>query len=236
MNYTLPSLFTLIIKEQLRNFQDYRFGLKSQLKRIKPHMKNREILILEELLQNLQPKHCLEWGSGYSTLYFPKFLPPESNWLAIEHYSEWAEKINGINTNPNVKTILVPPNNNPWTDKYMDGSYSDLKDYVDYPQNKAPFDFILVDGRSRIACLNRTIEWVSDNGIVVLHDSNREYYHSPLVNFSNQIFFHYEGRADKGLWLGSKGIKINSYLNIAKHKKLWSAHNSLRRRRMRKIN
>ena len=68
------SIIPLIIKEQLRNFQDYQAVLKRKHNSFKPHMKNREILILEELLRNLKSKNCLEWGSGYSTIYFPKFL------------------------------------------------------------------------------------------------------------------------------------------------------------------
>ena len=152
-------------------------------------MKNREILIIEELLKNLQPKQCLEWGSGYSTIYFTKFLPTDSNWLAIEHASEWAKRINSLNKNSRIKIKFVPPNRFPWTDDNNDGSYSDLMDYIEYPKDAAPFDFILIDGRSRIACLERAIEWISDKGVVVLHDSNREFYHPALVNFPNQVFF-----------------------------------------------
>ena len=87
------SLIPLIIKEQLRNFQDYQAVLKRKHNSFKPHMKNREILILEELLRNLKPKNCLEWGSGYSTIYFPKFLIKDSKWLSIEHSAEWADRV-----------------------------------------------------------------------------------------------------------------------------------------------
>ncbi len=234
MNWTLPSLIKLAIKEQVRNFQDYRPISRSKIERFKPHMKNREILLLEELLRNLQSGKCLEWGSGYSTLYFPKFLSPDSEWLAIEHYPEWAEKVNGLNKNPRVKTVLVPPDKFPWTDDNEDGSYSDFKHYVDYPKDEAPFDFILVDGRLRIACLERALEWISHKGVVVLHDSNREYYHSALVHFPNQVFFHYEGRPDKGLWFGCKGISIDEYIHVSKHKTLWNVHNSRRRKIIKK--
>ena len=231
MNWTLPTLIALITKEQIRNFQDFRSGLKTKHKNYRPHMKNREILIIEELLKNLQPNQCLEWGSGYSTIYFTKFLPKDSNWLAIEHASEWAKRINSLNKNSRIKIKFVPPNRFPWTDDNNDGSYSDLMDYIEYPKDAAPFDFILIDGRSRIACLDRAIEWISDKGVVVLHDSNREFYHPALVNFPNQIFFQIEGQRDKGLWLGSKVLSIDVYLNVAIHKKLKEFHNNLRRKR-----
>ena len=67
-------LFSLIIKEQIKNFEDSQLGIKIKNIRYKPYMKNREIMILEEVIRNLNPKNCLEWGSGYSTIYFPKLL------------------------------------------------------------------------------------------------------------------------------------------------------------------
>ena len=133
--------------------------------------------------------------------------------------------------NSRIKIKFVPPNRFPWTDDNNDGSYSDLMDYIEYPKDAAPFDFILIDGRSRIACLERAIEWISDKGVVVLHDSNREFYHSALVNFPNQVFFQIEGQRDRGLWLGSKVLSIDVYLNVEKHKKLKEFHNNLRRKR-----
>jgi len=223
------SLIPLTIKEQLRNFQDYQAVLKRKHNSFKPHMKNREILILEELLRNLKPKNCLEWGSGYSTIYFPKFLIKDSKWLSIEHSAEWADRVKKYNKNRGVKVALVPPNVFPWTDNNNDGSYSDLKNYVDYPKASAPFDIILVDGRSRLECLKKAKNWISERGVVVLHDSNRKFYHSNLDEFPNQVLFHYPGRNDKGLWLGSKGTSIEAYLNIAAHKALWKLHDSLRR-------
>ena len=108
-------------------------------------------------------------------------------------------------------------------------NHDDLKNYVDYPKASAPFDIILVDGRSRLECLKKAKNWISERGVVVLHDSNRKFYHSNLDEFPNQVLFHYPGRNDKGLWLGSKGTSIEAYLNIAAHKALWKLHDSLRR-------
>ena len=59
----------------------------------KPWMRYREIEILKEILKKLRPKKCLEWGAGYSTLYFPKLLPEGTEWISIEHAKVWAEKV-----------------------------------------------------------------------------------------------------------------------------------------------
>lgn len=221
-------LITLFIKEQYRIIRDDLSGKRFRRKRFVPFMKYREILLLEELLDNLQPKQCLEWGSGYSTLYFPQFLGPEARWLAIEHSDEWAKQVNSLNGNSRVKTVGVPPKAFPWTDEHNDGAYADLADYVDYPGDSAPYDFILVDGRARVECLKRAYEWISDNGVVVLHDAMRPYYHPPLEVFPHQALFKIVGIGDKGLWFGSKGMPIETYLNVARHQRLWHLHNLLR--------
>jgi hypothetical protein len=101
-----------------------------QKEMIKPYMKHKEIAIIEDILKNLQPTKCLEWGCGYSTLFFPRFLRKNSEWVSIEHDKKWYIKIKSLNRNPNVKIFYIPPNNFPWTDEYGDGSYTDLRDYI----------------------------------------------------------------------------------------------------------
>jgi len=222
-------LITLLITEQYRKVRDNIRGKRSQSKSCVPYMKHREILLLEELLDNLQPKRCLEWGSGHSTLYFPQFLGPDARWLAIEHNDEWAEKINNLNKDSRVKTVGVPPKVFPWTDEHDDGVYADLAAYVDYPAESAPYDFILVDGRARIECLKRAYDWISADGVVVLHDAMRPYYHQPLEAFPHQAFFNILGSEVRGLWFGSKGMPIEKYLHVARHRRLWEMHNHFRR-------
>ncbi len=95
-----------------------------------------------------------------------------------------------MNKNPRVKSVLAPSNVFPLTDEHNDGSYSDLMNCVDCSNHLAPFNSILIDGHSRIAFLKRELEWASDKGIVVLHNSYREYFHAALVNFPNQVIFH----------------------------------------------
>ena len=47
----------------------------------------------------------------------------------------------------------IPPNNYPWSDNNNDGSYEDLIDYIEFPDNHTPYDFILIDGRARLECI-----------------------------------------------------------------------------------
>ena len=227
------NLFLLIIKEQFRNFEDSRIGSKNKNMRYKPFMRNREIMILEEIFRNLNPKNCLEWGSGFSTIYFSKLLLKDANWLSMEHCSDWASKIKQININSKVNIKYIPPNNYPWSDPNNDGSYEDLKDYIEYPNNHAPYDFILIDGRARLECIKNSINLITDMGIVVLHDANRKFYHDNLEIFPNQVFFPIHGRKGLGIWIGTKKLEINKVLNITSHKNLEKLHlffNNLKKR------
>ena len=225
-------LFGLIFSEQYRNWKSRHSRANYWHKHRLPLMRIREILLLEELLANLQPSKCLEWGSGYSTLYYPQFATPRTHWMAIEHNAEWAERISDLNENPHVKVVSIPAQQFPWTDANDDGAYYDLKDYVDYAGMSKPYDFILVDGRARIECLKRAYEWISDEGVVVLHDSMRQYYHPPLKIFPHQKMFEILGQTSQGLWLGSKTEPIEKYLNVVRHNWLWSIHNRQRNRRL----
>ena len=191
-------------------------------------MKNRETILIEELLINMQPKNCLEWGSGYSTFNFSRLIPSNSKWLAIEHDLEWVQKVKKMNEDSNVRVEYIPPNRFPWTDENHDGSYTDLADYVEGPRDFGPFDFIFIDGRSRLACLERAIEWVTDMGVVVLHDSSREFYQSGLNIFPNKYFFQVKSKKENGLWIGTKKLDLNKYLDVASHKRLGDWHNKFK--------
>jgi hypothetical protein len=66
------------------------FGIKPD---IIPYMKFKEIAIMKELLATKKPKAVLEYGCGYSSLFYPQFLPVQATWTSIEHDKEWFESI-----------------------------------------------------------------------------------------------------------------------------------------------
>lgn len=194
-----------------------------------PWMKRREQLLLRELLRNLRPQASLEWGAGFSTLEYPGLLTQGATWMSIDHDEGWAAQIRSRNTNPAVDVIHVPANHYPWTDEHDDGAGSDLADYIEYPTAHAPFDFVLIDGRARNACMLRAVELVSDRGVVVLHDANRVRYHDHFDLFRNQaLLLDYRTNAG-GLWVGSNGTEISSLIDMDFHRSLWSSVTTLSR-------
>lgn len=198
----------------------------------KPWMKSMEIEIAEELLARLRPRKCLEWGAGYSTLRFPELLAREATWLAVEHDREWAAKIDAMNERPNVRIRHVEANRCPWSDPDGDGAYSDLADYVDHPTASAPFDFVLVDGRARASCLQRATVLATATGVVLLHDAQRPYYHSALTNYEHQVWFRFRdlrarGRRQRALWIGSRGLPIETVLDVERHRRIWRVYDAI---------
>lgn len=194
---------------------------------VKPMMKYREIDIVEEILRNLRPKNCLEWGSGYGTMYFPGLLGNDATWTAVEHHSEWAAKVREMNRRPNVSVFHVAPNAAAWTDPDNDGAYADLKDYIEFPERLGTFDFILVDGRARVECMKKALGLLSEKGILVLHDANRTWYHEAFELFRHRVFFENYRPNSHGLFIGSQGTDIRDVLDIEKHKKLWRFYNGI---------
>lgn len=190
----------------------------------KPKAKYREIAIIEEVLKTSKPKRCLEWGSGFSTLYFPKFLGEGASWISIEHDPEWAKRVTEMNRNSNVTVHHIPPDHFPWTDEHHDGAYSDFKNYIEFPGRFGPFDFIFVDGRGRVDCLKKAGELLTKEGIVILHDANRVYYHAAFPLFKHQVLFT-DPRTRGGVWVGSPSVNISDVFDVDKHQKLYRIYN-----------
>ena len=185
-----------------------------------PWMSPLEIIIVENILKGLKPKKCLEWGSGYSTLMFPKLLDRDSQWISVEHDFDWAKKIKSINKRSNVNIFYVAPNNLSWSDLYKDGAVSDLKDYIEFPCQFMPFDFILIDGRARKDCLIKALDLLKKGGIAVLHDAERVYYREPLGLYKYGFSFSDYTHGKVKLWIGSNEVDIEKGFNVSQYLKL----------------
>ncbi|MBV6646611.1 MAG: class I SAM-dependent methyltransferase [Cyclobacteriaceae bacterium] len=218
MNFTTATLLQL---------RDNIVGGSLKRRASKPYMKYREMIILEEIFKNFQPATVLEWGAGYSTLYFPQMIQDLNQWLSIENSSEWVDKVTTKNHNRAVEVRYIPENTNPWTDEHNDGSYDDLRNYVDYPSEKAPFDCILIDGRARSACLRKAFEIIKDEGIVIVHDANREYYLEHANVFKEKILLQDYRRTAGGLLIVSKRQCINAVIDVNKHQRNWGRINNV---------
>lgn len=219
---TTPQSFvkTLTLVSNWRLFLRY-CGVRISLRKtiIKPWMTYEEILVVKDALETFRPQKCLEWGTGYGTLYFPHCAGKGAQWFSVEHDSQWAVKIKGMNKNPNILITHVPPNHFPWSDEYHDGAGSDLQDYIEFPGQLGPFDFVLVDGRARKDCLRKAYEMITEKGLVILHDAERRHYHQPFELYPYQFLFDH-ARTGIRLWIGSRGLDLNKKIDFTKYENL----------------
>ncbi|WP_285060359.1 FkbM family methyltransferase [Pedobacter ginsengisoli] len=100
-----------------------------------------------------------EFGSGNSTIFYAGLA---KSVYSVEHDKEWFEKSSEIRL-PNVNMI-----------------HCDLTPGGDYSKSAGitgrKFHMIIVDGRDRVNCCKQAIHSLTENGVVVLDDSERTEY------------------------------------------------------------
>jgi predicted O-methyltransferase YrrM len=185
-----------------------------------PWMLFEEVDVIRDLLVTLRPERCLEWGAGYSTVFFPKFLSPGAQWLTIEHDVDWAASISRLAKHPAVNVVHVPAK--PTMGINTGIRQDDFKQYVDYPSKFAKYDFILVDGRDREDCLNKGHAILASGGVIVLHDANRPRYAPALSAYRYRFMLRGRAHDQLGIWVGSATIRIETVLDVGSHRKIWA--------------
>jgi len=128
----------------------------------RPWMNDLQSMVMIDLLYRLKPKRCLEYGSGFSTCLFPKFIG-DAPWFSVEHLDYFIWVIKDF-VPKNVELHLKPP----------DISYISIgKELAD---KHGKFDFILVDGDYplRNACIELAPSIMNPGGILMRHDAPPE--------------------------------------------------------------
>ena len=111
-----------------------------------------------------QELSIFEYGSGNSTLFYAKKV---KRVVSVEHDEEWFKKIVKEKA-PNAEMIF--------TNLTTNGEYSQKAALLG-----EKFDVIIVDGRDRVNCCKHSVAALSENGVLVLDDSERESYHEARV-------------------------------------------------------
>jgi hypothetical protein len=152
---------------------------------------------IEQYMRN-KPKQAvkvLEYGSGGSSLFFLKHA---AEVVSVEHSEEWFNKVrnyielrkikgwNGQLIKPELRdntTDALNPSNPlhyfSCDENFANFTFKAYSSYIDsFPNNY--FDIVLVDGRSRPACLRHSMPKIKKGGLLVLDNSEREYYHTDI--------------------------------------------------------
>jgi hypothetical protein len=112
-----------------------------------------------------------EFGSGNSTLFYARHVGIV---VSVEHDKEWYEKI--TETKPDNAEMI-------FCELQPDGEYCRMPIRLE-----EKFDIIIVDGRDRVNCCKQAVEALSDVGVVVLDDSERDSYKEAIHFLRNEGF------------------------------------------------
>ncbi len=144
----------------------------------KPMMADKEIKIIDDLIEERKPEFCLEWGSGNSTLYFPEKHECIKSWIAMEHDKTYLELL-GEKISSKAKILVREAN---------------VLDYVLYPEQlNQKFDFILIDGLLRDHCLEEAFKLANPDAIILLHDASRQESAQMMERWKDKVTLLCEG-------------------------------------------
>jgi hypothetical protein len=134
--------------------------------------------------------NVFEFGGGGSTLFF---LKKNAIVYTVEHDKKWFVVLNNIVTekkyrdwngffieaekgrhveNPDAANPIHYATKDDFYKNYNFKSYSSK--ILDFEDNT--FDIVLVDGRSRPSCIYHSISKIKKNGLLILDNSDRDYY------------------------------------------------------------
>ncbi|MFM6976625.1 MAG: FkbM family methyltransferase [Sphingobacteriaceae bacterium] len=112
-----------------------------------------------------------EFGSGNSTIFYAK---KAKQVVSVEHDKAWFDKIKSASP-ANAEMIFSELETN--------GAYSQMPLSTG---NK--YHIIIVDGRDRVNCSINALPALTDDGVLVLDDSEREFY-QPAIDFMKKSGF-----------------------------------------------
>lgn len=121
---------------------------------------------IDFIKDRLHSKHqVFEFGAGNSTFFYAK---KAAKVISVEHDQAWFDKISG--QRPANSEII-------FCEVETDGKYARMPVSLN-----EKFHVIIVDGRDRVNCCKQAISALTDDGVVILDDSEREFY-NPGIEF-----------------------------------------------------
>jgi hypothetical protein len=106
-----------------------------------------------------------EYGSGASTLFFAKRT---ASVTSIEYDKEWYKTI--VNEISDRQNALI----------HFQSHNEDYSKSIENFGKGEKFDLIVIDGRDRVKCAINAFPFLSDKGVLIFDDTQRERYHSGL--------------------------------------------------------
>jgi hypothetical protein len=131
---------------------------------------------IDFIKERLNKQHTVfEFGSGNSTYFYAKYAGIV---VSVEHDKEWFEKIEKSEAKPENSELI-------FCELVRGGDYCHMPLKLE-----EKFDIVIVDGRDRVNCCKQAVEALSDNGVVVLDDSERNDYKEGVEFLISKGFKH----------------------------------------------
>lgn len=140
---------------------------------------------VEAFLADRPGGRAFEWGSGASTVWLSRRCRTVTS---VEHDRVWADRMRAALPG-NARLRLVEPAPGHAVPSAKPGySGLDFTAYVaEIDRAAGPLDLIVIDGRAREACLDRAVERLADNGLIVLDNVDRARYRSAIEGFGQRL-------------------------------------------------
>ena len=148
----------------------------------------------------VQPRRVLEWGAGGSTRALLSHCPFIEQYVSVEHNRQWHAKVAEAIADPRLTLHLVEPDEPlelqtpsreqqiAW-DARAEVEPALMRSYVHLPESLGQrFDLVLVDGRARNLCMPVGFSLLEHGGVLVLHDAQREAYHTAVNALGRAVF------------------------------------------------
>jgi hypothetical protein len=172
-----------------------------------------------------------EWGSGYSTVYYSKWLRDHGfdfQWQALDNNVGWVDCVRKMiskeqladRAKVNLKEFVPFWEKPNWDWKKLPpapGAFSPQtqveQDYINFPISLGEkFDIIFIDARFRRRCLKTALMAIKDDGVVVMHDAQKAHYHQGTEEFALNKFYTtgswypFQDKLNQ-VWVGAKENK-----------------------------
>ncbi len=114
-----------------------------------------------------------EFGSGNSTIFYAM---RSKKVVSVEHDQVWLKKIE--HSKPANANLI-------FCELERDGKYCRMPQTLD-----EPFEIIIVDGRDRVNCCKQALNCLTEDGVLVLDDSERLVYEEAVQFMTDKGFKH----------------------------------------------
>jgi len=200
------NLFGLSILQQRKIYKEWKAQIKSGLFPLDMELPWITILAKNYIEKYLSAKQksavkVFEYGSGGSSLFFLKYaaevhsVEHDENWFKLVQNKVRSKEIKGwtgylalpeINENEEKLNAENPHHYYTKAEPFLNSNFKKYVSTIDQFSDEN-FDIVLVDGRSRPACIMHSMSKVKKGGLLILDNAERQYY-APQNILDNKMF------------------------------------------------